>query len=102
MADNAVELDRRLGPIVRKRYMFTHCSGEPFVQRIGLNGPNRLATHGQHRGELHQQISVASQAFGQWIGLSGPTGEANLYAVRPREHILCLAEGLTQIGRAHV
>ena len=40
--------------------------------------------------------AAADSPAGQWIGLSGPTGEANLYAVRPREEILCLAEGLTR------
>ncbi len=28
---------------------------------------------------------------GRWRNLPGPTGEANLYAVLPREHVLCLA-----------
>ena len=31
-----------------------------------------------------------------WVGLRGPTGEANLYAVLPREQVLCLSEGETQ------
>jgi RHH-type proline utilization regulon transcriptional repressor/proline dehydrogenase/delta 1-pyrroline-5-carboxylate dehydrogenase len=29
---------------------------------------------------------------GIWHALPGPTGEANLYAVLPREHVLCLAD----------
>ncbi len=34
----------------------------------------------------------ADSPVGQWLGLPGPTGEANLYAVLPREAVLCLAE----------
>ncbi len=40
--------------------------------------------------------AAAESPVGQWIGFSGPTGEANLYAVRPRDEILCLAEGPSQ------
>ncbi len=29
---------------------------------------------------------------GAWRALPGPTGEANIYALRPREAVLCLAE----------
>jgi RHH-type proline utilization regulon transcriptional repressor/proline dehydrogenase/delta 1-pyrroline-5-carboxylate dehydrogenase len=39
---------------------------------------------------------------GAWRALSGPTGEANVYAVRPREGVLCLADDdtdrLVQLG----
>ena len=36
---------------------------------------------------------AAATPVGRWAGLRGPTGEANLYAVQPREEILCLAAG---------
>jgi RHH-type proline utilization regulon transcriptional repressor/proline dehydrogenase/delta 1-pyrroline-5-carboxylate dehydrogenase len=35
--------------------------------------------------------AVAESPIGHWHGLPGPTGEANLYAVLPREAVLCLA-----------
>jgi RHH-type proline utilization regulon transcriptional repressor/proline dehydrogenase/delta 1-pyrroline-5-carboxylate dehydrogenase len=35
--------------------------------------------------------AVAESPVGPWHALPGPTGEANLYAVRPREAVLCLA-----------
>jgi RHH-type transcriptional regulator, proline utilization regulon repressor / proline dehydrogenase / delta 1-pyrroline-5-carboxylate dehydrogenase len=35
--------------------------------------------------------AVAESPIGRWHGLPGPTGEANLYAVLPREAVLCLA-----------
>jgi RHH-type proline utilization regulon transcriptional repressor/proline dehydrogenase/delta 1-pyrroline-5-carboxylate dehydrogenase len=35
--------------------------------------------------------AVAESPLGRWHGLPGPTGEANLYAVLPREAVLCLA-----------
>ncbi len=34
----------------------------------------------------------AESPVGDWQALAGPTGEANLYAVRPRAAVLCLAE----------
>jgi RHH-type proline utilization regulon transcriptional repressor/proline dehydrogenase/delta 1-pyrroline-5-carboxylate dehydrogenase len=37
------------------------------------------------------QAAVESPVSG-WLALPGPTGEANLYAVQPREHVLCLAD----------
>ena len=36
--------------------------------------------------------AAAESPIGRWHGLPGPTGEANLYAVLPREAVLCLAE----------
>ena len=39
--------------------------------------------------------AAAESPVGQWVGLRGPTGEANLYAVLPREEVLCLTEGET-------
>jgi RHH-type proline utilization regulon transcriptional repressor/proline dehydrogenase/delta 1-pyrroline-5-carboxylate dehydrogenase len=35
----------------------------------------------------------ARSPAGRWRSLPGPTGEANLYAVLAREHVLCLAAG---------
>ncbi len=37
----------------------------------------------------------AASPVGNWIALAGPTGEADLYAVQPREAVLCLSEGAT-------
>ena len=36
--------------------------------------------------------AAAESPVGIWHELPGPTGEANLYAVLPREHVLCLAD----------
>ena len=49
----------------------------------------------QGLGQLAAQCdqAAAESPVGAWIGLSGPTGEANLYAVRPRDVVLCLAHG---------
>ncbi len=49
----------------------------------------------QGRSEL---AAVCDQALAEspatgWIALPGPTGEANLYAVQPREAVLCLVAG---------
>ena len=35
--------------------------------------------------------AVAQSPVTDWLTLPGPTGEANLYAVQPREQVLCLA-----------
>ncbi len=40
----------------------------------------------------HCDRAVAESPLGRWHGLAGPTGEANLYAVLPREAVLCLAD----------
>ncbi len=46
--------------------------------------------------------AVADSPVGGWRSLRGPTGEANLYAVLPREAVLCLADDdadrLTQLA----
>ena len=39
----------------------------------------------------HCDRAVAESPIGSWHGLPGPTGEANLYAVLPRDAVLCLA-----------
>ena len=36
---------------------------------------------------------AAQSPVGRWRALAGPTGEANLYAVLPRNRVLCLAQG---------
>ncbi len=36
--------------------------------------------------------AAAESPVGPWIALPGPTGEANLYGVRPREAVLCLVD----------
>ena len=41
------------------------------------------------------ELAAAESPIVPWVGLCGPTGEANLYAVQAREEILCLAEGET-------
>ena len=40
--------------------------------------------------------AAAESPVGPWASLAGPTGEANLYAVLPRDAILCLSEGETR------
>ncbi len=47
----------------------------------------------QGLGELAAQcdLAAAESPAGGWIGLAGPTGEANLYTVRARGHVLGLA-----------
>ncbi len=35
--------------------------------------------------------AAAESPVGHWVGLAGPTGEANLYTVLPRDTVLCLA-----------
>ncbi len=46
--------------------------------------------------------AVAESPVGHWLALPGPTGEANLYRVLPREAVLCLADSdadrLTQLA----
>jgi RHH-type proline utilization regulon transcriptional repressor/proline dehydrogenase/delta 1-pyrroline-5-carboxylate dehydrogenase len=44
--------------------------------------------------------ALAESPVTDWLALPGPTGEANLYAVQPREHVLCLAEPHTAQGDA--
>jgi RHH-type proline utilization regulon transcriptional repressor/proline dehydrogenase/delta 1-pyrroline-5-carboxylate dehydrogenase len=48
---------------------------------------------GQGRADLAQACdrAAAQSPVGAWRALPGPTGEANLYAVLPREQVLCLA-----------
>ncbi|MBK6865843.1 MAG: trifunctional transcriptional regulator/proline dehydrogenase/L-glutamate gamma-semialdehyde dehydrogenase [Ideonella sp.] len=36
--------------------------------------------------------AAAESAVGSWVTLPGPTGEANLYALRPRDAVLCLVD----------
>jgi RHH-type proline utilization regulon transcriptional repressor/proline dehydrogenase/delta 1-pyrroline-5-carboxylate dehydrogenase len=36
--------------------------------------------------------AAAESPVGPWVALPGPTGEANLYAVRPRDAVLCLVD----------
>ena len=47
----------------------------------------------QGRHDLMQACdrAAAQSPTGTWRALPGPTGEANLYAVLPRERVLCLA-----------
>ncbi len=40
----------------------------------------------------HCDQAAAESPVGPWVGLPGPTGEANLYAVHPREAVLCLVD----------
>ena len=56
----------------------------------------------QGRGEL---AAVCDQALAEspatgWIALPGSTGEANLYAVQPREAVLCLVAGACPAAEA--
>ena len=49
----------------------------------------------QNRPGLAAQCDrlAAQSPVGRWRALAGPTGEANLYAVLPRDVVLCLAHG---------
>ncbi|RVT51561.1 trifunctional transcriptional regulator/proline dehydrogenase/L-glutamate gamma-semialdehyde dehydrogenase [Rubrivivax albus] len=59
------------------------------------SAPQALAAWAEvHRdAALAQAVrdAVAASPAGRWRTLTGPTGEANLYAVLPRERVLCLA-----------
>jgi RHH-type proline utilization regulon transcriptional repressor/proline dehydrogenase/delta 1-pyrroline-5-carboxylate dehydrogenase len=46
---------------------------------------------GRKKGRLKSLSSAAESPVGAWTALPGPTGEANLYTVLPREDVLCLA-----------
>jgi RHH-type transcriptional regulator, proline utilization regulon repressor / proline dehydrogenase / delta 1-pyrroline-5-carboxylate dehydrogenase len=48
-------------------------------------------TQGMNLLAAYCDRAVAESPIGRWHGLPGPTGEANLYAVLPREAVLCLA-----------
>jgi RHH-type proline utilization regulon transcriptional repressor/proline dehydrogenase/delta 1-pyrroline-5-carboxylate dehydrogenase len=52
--------------------------------------------NGQSRLAAQCDQAAAESPVGRWIGLAGPTGEANLYTVVPREAVLCLSEGPTR------
>jgi RHH-type proline utilization regulon transcriptional repressor/proline dehydrogenase/delta 1-pyrroline-5-carboxylate dehydrogenase len=53
----------------------------------------RTWAHGQAMPTLAARCDAlaADQPAGPWRNLAGPTGEANLYGVRPRDAVLCLA-----------
>ena len=68
--------------------MLAHRRGQPLLQGAGLRRPHGLAAHGQHGGQLRQQISVLGGAFGQAqhgvtrlhrveIGLAGGAGQTH-------------------------
>ena len=46
----------------------------------------------QDRLLAHCDQAVAESPISAWRELPGPTGEANLYSVRPREAVVCLAD----------
>ena len=83
-----------------------HAAGPPAeapVRGFALNPRDADATpallaltgwaQGQGRADLVQACdrAAAQSPTGPWRALLGPTGEANLYAVLPRERVLCLA-----------
>jgi RHH-type proline utilization regulon transcriptional repressor/proline dehydrogenase/delta 1-pyrroline-5-carboxylate dehydrogenase len=47
--------------------------------------------HGQPALATRAERAARLAPVGRWRALPGPTGEANLYAVLPREQVLCLA-----------
>jgi RHH-type proline utilization regulon transcriptional repressor/proline dehydrogenase/delta 1-pyrroline-5-carboxylate dehydrogenase len=59
------------------------------------SAPQALAAWAEAQGRAVLATAVrealAASPAGRWRSLPGPTGEANLYAVLPREHVLCLA-----------
>ncbi len=78
--------------------------------RPGMTAGTGLDAHGGSAGEAlvalrawaqtkglgllaaHCDQAAAESPVGPWVGLPGPTGEANLYAVHPREAVLCLVD----------
>jgi RHH-type proline utilization regulon transcriptional repressor/proline dehydrogenase/delta 1-pyrroline-5-carboxylate dehydrogenase len=48
--------------------------------------------HGQPALATRAERAARLAPVGRWRALPGPTGEANLYAVLPREQVLCLAD----------
>ena len=54
---------------------------------------------GQARLAAQCDQAAAESAVGQWVALAGPTGEANLYALAPREAVLCLVDGEAEPDR---
>ena len=43
--------------------------------------------------------AAAESPIGSWLALPGPTGEADLYALHPREAVLCLVDGEGEADR---
>ena len=43
--------------------------------------------------------AAAESGIGSWLALAGPTGEADLYALRPRDAVLCLVDGEVEADR---
>ena len=43
--------------------------------------------------------AAAECPVGPWVALPGPTGESNLYALRPREAVLCLVDDESEADR---
>ncbi len=50
------------------------------------------SAHGQPALAARAELAARLAPVGRWRALPGPTGEANLYAVLPREQVLCLAD----------
>ena len=64
------------------------------LEALAARSALRQWAQAQGLAELAQACDrFADQApTGAWRNLAGPTGEANLYALRPREAVLCLVE----------
>jgi RHH-type proline utilization regulon transcriptional repressor/proline dehydrogenase/delta 1-pyrroline-5-carboxylate dehydrogenase len=60
---------------------------------VALRALQRWATErGRDALAAHAGRCAALSPVGRWRSLAGPTGEANLYAMVPREAVLCLAD----------
>ncbi|MCW5636184.1 MAG: trifunctional transcriptional regulator/proline dehydrogenase/L-glutamate gamma-semialdehyde dehydrogenase [Rubrivivax sp.] len=69
---------------------------EPLAMARGGDVLDALRTWAVAQGQAllaaHCDRAAAESPVGIWHALPGPTGEANLYAVLPRETVLCLAD----------
>ena len=120
MAQHRVKLRRGLGPVLGQGDVLAHRRGQPLLQGAGLRRPHGLAAHGQHGGQLRQQISVLGGAFGQTqhrltrphrvqIGFAGGPGQAHpgadrrlgggLVALRRQQAQATLPRPVTQRGQ---
>ncbi len=100
-------LARRPSQAARLAVARSGSSAAPPVRGLGLLPDGAAASETAEAQDalrawaLHQGLGVlaaqcdqaaAESPVGAWQALPGPTGEANLYAVLPREAVLCLAD----------
>ncbi len=96
-------LAQRPGDAASKAVEQSGAGAEPPVRGLAMgvteSDPALMALHrwamAQNRVSLvaHCDRFAAQSPVGRWRTLAGPTGEANLYAVVPRDVVLCLVQG---------